>query len=59
MYDRRMRSVDLAKLDFDATEITSFPLDRVRAEDIEDRSADFPAVRIRSEFRPSAGKTAP
>jgi hypothetical protein len=36
-----MRSVDLAKLDFDAKKVSSFPLDRVRTEDIEDRSADF------------------
>ena len=41
MYDRRMRSLDLAKLDFDAKKVSSFPLDRVRTEDIEDRSADF------------------
>lgn len=42
MYDRRMRKVDLAKLDFTAPKPSSFPLDRVRTEDIEDRSADFP-----------------
>src|SRR5271166_5557895 len=42
MYDRRMRSVDFSKLDFDAPKASSFPLDRVRTEDIEDRSADFP-----------------
>ena len=41
MYDRRMRSVDFAKLDFNAKTPSSFPLDRVRTEDIEDRSADF------------------
>jgi choloylglycine hydrolase len=41
MYDRRMRSVDLAKLDFNATKVSSFPLDRVRTEDVEDRSVDF------------------
>ncbi|MGA7707080.1 MAG: choloylglycine hydrolase family protein [Acidobacteriaceae bacterium] len=41
MYDRRMRSVDFSKLDFNAKKISSFPLDRVRTEDIEDRSADF------------------
>jgi choloylglycine hydrolase len=41
MYDRRMRSVDFSKLDFSAKKVTSFPLDRVRAEDIEDRSTDF------------------
>jgi choloylglycine hydrolase len=41
MYDRRMRRVDLTKLDFNAKKVSGFPLDRVRAEDIEDRSADF------------------
>lgn len=41
MYDRRMRSVDFSKLDFNAKKVSSFPLDRVRTEDIEDRSADF------------------
>jgi choloylglycine hydrolase len=42
MYDRRMRSVDLSKLDFAAKAISSFPLDKVRVEDIQDRSSDFP-----------------
>jgi choloylglycine hydrolase len=42
MYDRRMRSVDLSKLDFGGKAISSFPLDKVRVEDIQDRSADFP-----------------
>jgi choloylglycine hydrolase len=41
MYDRRMRSVDFSKLDFNAQKVSAFPLDRVRTEDIEDRSADF------------------
>jgi choloylglycine hydrolase len=41
MYDRRMRRVDLTKLDFNAKKLSAFPLDRVRTEDIEDRSADF------------------
>ena len=41
MYDRRMRSVDLSKLDFEGKAVTSFPLDKVRTEDILDRSADF------------------
>jgi choloylglycine hydrolase len=41
MYDRRMRSVDLGKLDFAATQPSSFPLDRERSQDIEDRSGDF------------------
>ena len=42
MYDRRMRSVDLSKLDFGGKAISSFPLDKVRTEDILDRSNDFP-----------------
>jgi choloylglycine hydrolase len=41
MYDRRMRSVDFSKLDFTAKKVASFPLDRQRVEDVEDRSADF------------------
>jgi hypothetical protein len=36
-----MRSVDFSKLDFNAKNVSPFPLDRVRTEDIEDRSADF------------------
>lgn len=40
-YDRRMRSVDLTKLNFGAKKVTSFPLDRVRTEDVEDRTNDF------------------
>jgi choloylglycine hydrolase len=42
MYDRRMRSVDLSKLDFAVKAISSFPLDKARVEDIQDRSPDFP-----------------
>jgi choloylglycine hydrolase len=42
MYDRRMRSVNLARIDFTAGKPSSFPLDRVRVQDIEDRSGDFP-----------------
>ena len=30
MYDRRMRSVDLSKLDFAGKAVSSFPLDQVR-----------------------------
>jgi choloylglycine hydrolase len=41
MYDRRMRSVDLPKLDFASKAIAYFPLDKVRTEDILDRSSDF------------------
>ncbi len=42
MYDRRMHSVDLSKLDFAGKVISSFPLDKVRTEGILDRSTDFP-----------------
>src|ERR1700689_4235623 len=35
MYDRRTRSVDLSKLDFAGKAVSSFPLDQVRAEDIQ------------------------
>ena len=41
MYDRRMRSVDFSRLDFNAKKTSAFPLDRVRVQDIEDRSGDF------------------
>ncbi|RDJ27088.1 linear amide C-N hydrolase [Bosea caraganae] len=41
MYDRRMRSIDLTKLNFDAAKPSGFPLDRIRVQDIENRSADF------------------
>ena len=41
MYNRRMRSVDLTKIDFSAGKPVAFPLDRVRTEDIEDRTKDF------------------
>ncbi len=41
MYDRRMRSVDFSRLDFNAKKPSAFPLDRVRVQDIEDRSGDF------------------
>lgn len=41
MYDRRMRSVDLKKLNFDAKKVASFPLDRMRTEDIDDRTKDL------------------
>ncbi len=40
-YDRRMRSIDLTKLNFATKKVTSFPLDRVRTEDVEDRTNDF------------------
>ena len=41
MYDRRMRAVDLSKLNFESKAVSSFPLDRVRTEDVLDRSNDF------------------
>ncbi len=41
MYDRRMRSVDLSKLDFNGGKASSFPLDSIRTEDVLDRSGDF------------------
>ena len=42
MYNRRMRSVDLTKLDFSSGKPSAFPLDRVRTEDIEDMTKAFP-----------------
>ena len=41
MYNRRMRSVDLTKIDFSAGKPSAFPLDRVRVEDVEDVTKDF------------------
>jgi choloylglycine hydrolase len=41
MYDRRMRSVDLSKLDFGAAKPSAFPLDKVRTEDVQDMSKDL------------------
>ena len=41
MYDRRMRSVDLSKLDFATGKPSAFPLDPVRTEDVLDMSAGF------------------
>ena len=40
-FNRRMRLVDLSKLDFTGSKVQSFPLDAVRREDIEDRTQDF------------------
>ena len=37
-FNRRMRVVDLKKLDFRDKEIRSIPLDEVRAEDVKDRT---------------------
>jgi choloylglycine hydrolase len=41
MYNRRMRSVDLTKIDFSAKVPAAFPLDTVRVQDIEDRTRGF------------------
>jgi hypothetical protein len=48
MYDRRMRAVDLSKLDFGGKEVSSFPLDPVWVEDVLDRSNDFSHYRSAS-----------
>jgi len=40
-FNRRMRMVDLSKLDFGGGKVLSIPLDEVRAEDIKDRTQDF------------------
>lgn len=42
-HNRRMRMVDLSKLDFSGSKVQAFPLDAVRQEDIEDRTHDFSA----------------
>ena len=42
LYDRRMGSVDLSKVDFEGETISSFTLDKDRVEDIQDSSADTP-----------------
>jgi choloylglycine hydrolase len=39
--NRRMRLVDLRKLDFGRSKVQTIPLDRVRREDIEERTQDF------------------
>ncbi|NWG24168.1 MAG: choloylglycine hydrolase family protein [Pseudorhodoplanes sp.] len=52
MYNRRLRSVDLTKIDFAAKAPAAFPLDNVRAQDIEDRTKDFsPAPATTGEGR--------
>jgi choloylglycine hydrolase len=40
-HNRRMRLVDLSKLDFGGSKVQAIPLDKVRHEDIEDRTQDF------------------
>jgi choloylglycine hydrolase len=42
-HNRRMRLVDLSKLDFGGDKVQAVPLDAVRQEDIEDRTQDFSA----------------
>lgn len=41
-YNRRMRMVDLDKLDFEGSTVQAIQLDEVLQEDIEDRTQDFP-----------------
>jgi choloylglycine hydrolase len=40
-HNRRMRLVDLSRLDFTGSKVQSFVLDAVRREDVEDRTQDF------------------
>ena len=40
-FNRRMRMVDLSKLDFSGNQVLTIPLDKVRSEDIKERTADF------------------
>lgn len=40
-WNRQMRMVDLSRLNFDGGEIIASPLDKVRVENIEDRTKDF------------------
>ncbi|MCX6354803.1 MAG: choloylglycine hydrolase family protein [Candidatus Aureabacteria bacterium] len=40
-WNRQMRMVDLSKLNFDGGEVIASPLDKVRAENIDDRTKDF------------------
>jgi len=40
-HNRRMRLVDLSKLDFGGSKAQAIPLDKVRREDIEERTQDF------------------
>lgn len=41
-HNRRMRLANLKKLDFGGTKVSTIPLDQVPAEDIQDRTQDFP-----------------
>ncbi len=40
-HNRRMRMVDLNRLNFSATRIRTIPLDETRAEDVDDRTSGF------------------
>jgi choloylglycine hydrolase len=40
-YDRRMRSIDLTKVNLNGTAIVTKPLDKVRVEDVQDLSSQF------------------
>lgn len=40
-WNRQMQMVDLSKLNFDGGKVIAIPLDRVRAENIDDRTKDF------------------
>ena len=40
-HNRRMRVVDLSKLDFGGSNVQAIPLDKARREDIEDRTQEF------------------
>jgi choloylglycine hydrolase len=54
MYNRRLRSVDLTKVDFSAKAPSAFPLDTVRVQDIEDRTTNFsPAPATTGAGRPN------
>lgn len=46
MYNRRLRSVDLTKIDFNAKAPSAFPLDSVRVQDIEDRTKGFSSAPV-------------
>jgi len=43
-HNRRMRVVDLSKLDFGGSKVQTIPLDKARREDIEDRTQEFSAA---------------
>lgn len=41
LYDRRMRSIDLTKVNLNGGKIVTMPLDKVRVEDVQDLSSQF------------------